>query len=186
MGPLNRENVPVEPIGRKLDEGRDSEIYEHGRDRVLRLAPDGRSLVTEAEVMRFVGERGYPVPGVYDAGQGYLVMDRLTGPTMLASALSHPRQIGAYGHLLAQLHIQLHQIEAPDWLKTEAAVKGDRLLHRDLHPFNVLMTQEGPLVIDLTNAASGDCALQSSRTIGLRRTRSCRSDSTASLNPTVL
>ncbi len=57
-------------MGPKLAEGRDSEIYEHGPGRVLRLARDGRSLVTEADVMRFVGERGYPVPGVYDAGQG--------------------------------------------------------------------------------------------------------------------
>ncbi len=85
-------------------------------------------------------------------------MDRLTGPTMLASALSHPHRIGAYGHLLAQLHIQLHQIEAPDWLTTEAAARGNFVLHRDLHPLNVLMTKDGPVVIDWANAARGDPA----------------------------
>jgi Phosphotransferase enzyme family len=157
-GHLERENVPMEPIGPKLAEGRDSEIYEHGPGRVLRLARDGRSLAAEADVMRFVRERGYPVPGVYDAGEGYLVMDRLTGPTMLESALRHPYRIGAYGHLLAHLHIQLHEIEAPGWLTTEAAAKGDCLLHRDLHPLNVLMTAEGPVVIDWANAARGDPA----------------------------
>jgi len=105
--------------------------------------------------MRFVGALGNPVPGVHDAGQGYLVMDRLTGPTMLESALRHPQRIGPYGHLLAQLHIELHRIEAPGWLTTEAAVRGDCLLHRDLHPLNVLMTKEGPVVIDWANAARG-------------------------------
>ena len=105
--------------------------------------------------MRFVGALGNPVPGVHDAGQGYLVMDRLTGPTMLESALRHPQRIGSYGHLLAQLHIELHRIEAPGWLTTEAAVRGDCLLHRDLHPLNVLMTKEGPVVIDWANAARG-------------------------------
>lgn len=92
--------------------------------------------------MEPIGPRGYPVPVVHDAGQGYLVMDRLAGPTMLESALRHPQRIGSYGHLLAQLHIELHRIEAPDWLTTEAAVRGDCLLHRDLHPLNVLMTKE--------------------------------------------
>lgn len=150
--------MPVEPIGPKLAEGRDAEIYEHGPGRVLRLARNGRSLEAEAAIMRFVGERGYPVPGVHDAGQGYLVMDRLTGPTMLESALRHPQRIGSYGHLLAQLHVRLHQMEAPDWLTTEAAVRGDCLLHRDLHPLNVLMTKEGPMVIDWANAARGDPA----------------------------
>jgi hypothetical protein len=65
-------------------------------------------------------------------------MDRLDGPTMLKLALTHPHRIGFYGHLLAQLHTQLHQIVAPHWLITEAAVRGDCLLHRDLHPLNVL------------------------------------------------
>jgi len=152
------ETASVEPIGPKLAEGRDSEIYEHGPGRVLRVPRDGRSLVAEADIMRFAGERGFPVPGVHDAGRGYLVMDRLTGPTMLQSALTHPQRIGSYGHLLAGLHIRLHQIEAPHWLTTEAAVKGDSLLHRDLHPLNVLMTKEGPVVIDWANAARGDPA----------------------------
>ena len=50
----------------------------------------GRSLVLEAEVMTYVRDRGYPAPAVYDAGEGYLVMQRLEGPTMLA-ALRHRR-----------------------------------------------------------------------------------------------
>jgi len=44
---------PCPAIGRKLAEGRDSEIFEHGPGKVLRVARDGHSLVAEAEVMRY-------------------------------------------------------------------------------------------------------------------------------------
>jgi tRNA A-37 threonylcarbamoyl transferase component Bud32 len=148
----------VQAIGPKLAEGRDTEIYAHGPGRVLRLARDGRSLVAEADVMRFVAERGYPVPVVYDAGQGYLVMERVTGPTMLASAVDDPEGIAGHGRELARLHAQLHQIVAPDWLSRGAAGEGDRLLHRDLHPLNVILGDDGPMVIDWANATGGDPA----------------------------
>ena len=69
----------MELIGTKLAEGRDSDRFEHGPGRVLRVARDGRSLVLEAEVMTYVRDRGYPAPAVYDAGEGYLVMQRLEG-----------------------------------------------------------------------------------------------------------
>jgi aminoglycoside phosphotransferase (APT) family kinase protein len=147
----------MEPIGPKLAEGRDSEIFEHGPGRVLRRARDGRSLVPEAEVMRYVLAAGYPVPAVHDAGEGWLVMDRLDGPTMLDAAVSRPWRIGAYGRLLADLHRRLHALAAPAGLPV-AGVPGDRLVHRDLHPLNVLMTARGPVVVDWANAAAGDPA----------------------------
>lgn len=145
----------MQPLGPKLAEGRDSEIFEHGPGRVLRLARDGRSLLAEAEVMRYSRGQGFPVPEVHDAGEGYLVMDRLVGPTMLAAAARRPTRIPFFGRALAALHAQLHRIEAPGWLPA-AGVLGDRLVHRDLHPLNVIITGEGPVVIDWSNAARGD------------------------------
>jgi aminoglycoside phosphotransferase (APT) family kinase protein len=142
----------VQPLGPKLAEGRDSEIFEHGAGRVLRVARNRRSLVREAEIMRYAREHGYPVPEVHDAGEGYLVMDRLEGPTMLDHAV--PFRFGPAGRMLADLHDRLHAIPAPDWLP-EAGVPGDRLLHRDLHPLNVIITAGGPMVIDWANAARG-------------------------------
>jgi aminoglycoside phosphotransferase (APT) family kinase protein len=35
---------------------------------------------------------------------------------------------------------------------------GDRVVHRDLHPLNVMMTPDGPVVIDWANASAGDPA----------------------------
>jgi aminoglycoside phosphotransferase (APT) family kinase protein len=148
----------VEPIGPKLAEGRDTEIYAHGPGRVLRVPRDGRSLVREAEVMRFVADCGYPVPAVHDAGEGYLVMDQVAGPMLFAAAMRNPDRIPGYGRLLAELHSQLHEITAPDWVTGVEGADGDSLLHLDLHPFNVLLSADGPVVIDWARAARGDAA----------------------------
>lgn len=147
----------MQPLGPKLAEGRDSEIFEHGPGRVLRRSRDGRSLVSEAEIMRYVLDAGYPVPRVHDAGEGFLVMDRVDGPSMLDVAARHPWRLGEYGRLLADLHRRLHDLPAPPGLPS-AGVPGDRLLHRDLHPLNVLMPEGGPVVIDWANCAAGDPA----------------------------
>jgi len=147
----------VKPTGRKIAEGRDSEIFEHGPKRVPRVARDGRSLVAEAEIMRYVRTHDYPCPGVHDAGDGYLVMDRLEGPTMMDSVGKPPFPLRRSGHVLAELHEQLHRLAAPPGLRV-APIPGDRVVHRDLHPMNVMMTSTGPVVIDWANAAAGDPA----------------------------
>jgi len=147
----------VRPLGPKLAEGRDSEIFEHGPGRVLRLARDGRSLEGEASVMRYARDRGFPVPAVHDAGDGYLVMDRLVGPTMLDALVRRPWRMGWGGRTLADLHRRLHELPAPAGVPSVEPA-GDRLLHRDLHPLNVILTRSGPVVIDWANAARGDPA----------------------------
>ncbi len=147
----------MEPIGPKIAEGRDSEIFEHGLGKVLRVARDGRSLEAEAEIMRYVRSRDYPCPEVHDAGDGYLVMDRLEGPTMMDVVSRPPFPLRRSGHLLADLHQRLHRIPAPPGIRV-APLSGDRLVHRDLHPLNVMMTPDGAMVIDWANASSGDPA----------------------------
>lgn len=149
--------VDMQPIGPKLAEGRDSEIFVHGPDKVLRVARDGRSLVAEAEIMRYVRSHDYPCPEVYDAGDGYLVMDRLDGPTMMDWVAKPPFPLRRAGHLLAELHERLHHILALPGIP-DAPLPGDRLVHRDLHPMNVMMTSSGPMVIDWANASAGNPA----------------------------
>lgn len=145
----------MQPIGPKIAQGRDGEIFEHGPGLVLRRVRDGRSLEHEARVMTYVRESGYPVPTVRDAGDGWLVMDRIVGRPMLDVAV--PLQLGRYGRVLADLHNRLHEIPAPDWL-SPAPIAGDRMVHGDFHALNVLITDDGPVVIDWTNAGSGDPA----------------------------
>lgn len=157
----------VEPQGPKLAEGRDSEIFEHGPGRVLRRARDGRSLVREADVMRHVREHGYPAPEVFDAGEGWLVMERLDGRDMLADMRRTPRGVTTAAHQLAGLHRQLGEITAPEWMDAAPGPDGDRVVHLDLHPLNVMSTADGLVVIDWANARRGDPATDVANTWSL-------------------
>jgi aminoglycoside phosphotransferase (APT) family kinase protein len=144
----------MEPQGPVLARGRDGVVYEHGSDKALRVVPDGRSLVREAEVMHHAASHGFPVPRVYGAGDGWLLMERVHGPVMLDAATRPPFRVRHYARMLADLHRRLHEIRAPDWLP-QAPVPGDRLVHRDLHPLNVQLSTRGLVVIDWTNASAG-------------------------------
>jgi len=83
----------VEPLGPKLAEGRDSEIYEHGPGRVLRVNRVARDLSVEARVMQHVRAHGYPVPEVFDAGDGWLLMERVDGVDLLDAIRKTPAGI---------------------------------------------------------------------------------------------
>jgi aminoglycoside phosphotransferase (APT) family kinase protein len=104
--------------------------------------------------MTFLGGAGYPVPRVYDVSGPDLVMERVAGRDMLADLSSRPWLVGRHARTLAGLHDQLHAIVAPPSLGGLFG-PGDRVLHLDLHPGNVMLTAAGPVVIDWTNAAAG-------------------------------
>ena len=157
----------MEPIGPKLAEGRDSEVFEHGPGRVLRRARDGRSLEREAAVMRHVRAHGYPAPEVFDAGEGWLVMERLDGTDLLAAVRKTPRGVTAMAKQLADLHVRLGAIVAPEWLPAAPGPPGDRVVHLDLHPLNVMSTSHGLVVIDWANARRGDPAVDVANTWSL-------------------
>ena len=159
----------MEPRGPKLAEGRDGVIYEHGRGLVLRVVGDGRNLEHEARIMAHVREHGVPVPAVEDAGDGWIVMERIEGPTMLDAATKPPFRIRVAARQLARLHEQVHAVPAPPWLPA-APVPGDRVVHLDLHPLNVLISPSGPVLIDWSNARAGVPAYDVADTWALFRT----------------
>lgn len=107
--------------------------------------------------MRHAHRHGYPVPRVLEVTPDALVLERIEGPTMLDESRRRPWTLRRNAALLAGLHERLHQIAAPSSLP--AAGPGDRLLHLDLHPDNVILSPLGPFVIDWTNARRGDPAL---------------------------
>jgi aminoglycoside phosphotransferase (APT) family kinase protein len=145
----------MEP-GKLIASGRDGDIFEFGPGLILRRTRDGRSLDKEARTLEYVAAHGYPVPRIEElrAGGTELVMERLDGPMMMHAMMKGPRVLFAHTRVLADLHDELHAIPAPAWLP-EVDAGGDRLLHLDLHPMNVMMTARGPVVIDWTNAARG-------------------------------
>ncbi len=142
--------------GRLLASGRDGDIYEHGPGLVLRRARDGRSIEGEARIIEYVRGQGVPVPAVHEvrAGGTEIVMDRIDGPTMIDAFMRRPWTLPRHAKVLADLHRRLHQIEAPAWL-ARLPDGGDRVVHLDLHPLNVLYGPKGPVLIDWTNAAGG-------------------------------
>jgi aminoglycoside phosphotransferase (APT) family kinase protein len=146
--------------GRLLAAGRDAEIFEFGPGRVLRRARDRRSLEGEARIMEHVRAKGFPVPAIHEVRSNgtEVVMERVDGPSMLDALGQRPWQLWHHARSLAALHDRLHAIRAPDWLPVEA-LAGETIVHLDLHPLNVLMTDSGPVVIDWANAAAGDPAL---------------------------
>lgn len=75
---------------------------------------------------------------------------------MAALLRRRPWQLRAQAVSPARLHERLHTIRAPTGVPARGS--GDRLLHLDLHPENVLVSPAGPVVIDWANAARGDAA----------------------------
>ena len=143
--------------GRLIGAGRSADVYDAGNGRVLRRYRDGRPAVwvaREAEVMRHARAHGAPVPEVFDVSGADIVMARAAGPTMVDVLIWRPWTVGAQARLLARLHEQVHAVPALDWLPAPFG-DGAVLLHRDLHPMNVILTADGPQIIDWEGAASG-------------------------------
>jgi aminoglycoside phosphotransferase (APT) family kinase protein len=117
-------------------------------------------MAAEAEVMAYARAQGFPVPAVDEiSGDGLeLVMERIDGPDMVATLQRRPWTVRGHGTVLADLHRRLHEIDGPDWLRAAPAGVGGSLVHMDLHPFNVILGPQGPVVIDWTNAGRGDPA----------------------------
>jgi aminoglycoside phosphotransferase (APT) family kinase protein len=138
---------------RLIAAGRASEVFDLCDGRVLRRFKCGGPPEREALVMRHARLQGYPVPEVLEITTDALVLEKIEGPTMWQVANGRPSTVRAQAALLAQLHRDLHEIEAPDGLP--AVGEGDRLLHLDLHPANVILSMGGPIVVDWTNARRG-------------------------------
>lgn len=131
-------------------------MYAAGDGRVLRRFRTQAVSRHELIAMRAARAHGYPVPEVFSAEGLDVVMQRIDAPTMLEVLERDLTEIDRHARLLAALHERLHVIEAPAELRAVGA--GTTLLHLDLHPSNVLLADDGPYVIDWTNAARGHWA----------------------------
>jgi hypothetical protein len=115
---------------------------------------------------------GVPVPEVFEVRESEIVMALAAGPTLLDVLSRRPWTVRSGARLVARLHAQVHAVPALDWLPAafgarparatrDGADMGDAgggeqvLLHRDLHPLNVIMTADGPRIIDWEGAARG-------------------------------
>ena len=147
--------------------GRNADVYDIGGGRVLRRYRDGRDprwVEAEAAVMALARASGVPVPAVFDVAGSDLVLERAVGPSMLQALGRRPWTIGAQARLLARLHGLVHQVPAAGLREVLGNTRSggigklsgsDVLLHRDLHPQNVILTAAGPVIIDWEGASGG-------------------------------
>jgi aminoglycoside phosphotransferase (APT) family kinase protein len=140
-----------------IGRGRAADVFDAGNGRVLRRyrTPHPGFVEREALAMEFLRSRGAPVPEVFSAGDGEIVMERLDGPTMLEVMKSKPWRAASIGREFAELHLRIHRIPAGD-IAVPRFSDGDAILHFDLHPDNVILTADGPMIIDWSNVAIGD------------------------------
>ena len=136
-------------------------MYDIGGGRVLRRYRDGRDAAAvdrEARVMVHARAHGVPVPEVFEVDGSDIVMERATGPTMLDVLGRRPWTLRRQARLLARLHETVHRAPALPGLRAPCGDEdpdGQVLLHRDLHPMNVILTSAGPVIIDWEGAARG-------------------------------
>lgn len=153
--------MSVEVPGTLIGTGRNADVYDIGGGRVLRRYRDGRDprgVELQAQVMQHARAFGAPVPEVFEVSGPDIVMERADGPTMLETLGRRPWTLREQARLLARLHHLVHQVPALPGLRTPCGDEDPAshvLLHRDLHPQNVILTPTGPVIIDWEGAASG-------------------------------
>jgi tRNA A-37 threonylcarbamoyl transferase component Bud32 len=133
--------------------GRESDVFVRPDGLLVKRNRAGRSLEHEAELMRYLRAHDVPVPRVSRADGPELVMEYVPGPRMSEELDAKPWRAASLGRDLARLHRRLDDVPPPDFL---SGVSGSGLLHLDLHPGNVVMGPEGPVVIDWACGARGD------------------------------
>jgi aminoglycoside phosphotransferase (APT) family kinase protein len=146
--------------GPLLAAGRDADVFAYGEGKILRRSREGRSLIPESRTLDFLHAHGYPVPRVFEISDdgNDLVMERIEGPTMVEAISHRPWTLRHAARQLADLHDRLHELDAPEFLGPAPVGGGTTLVHLDLHPLNVMMGPEGPVVIDWTGARAGDAS----------------------------
>ena len=147
--------MPESVPGPLLARGEDADVFAIDETRVVRRYRRRAVPEREVAIMRYVRERGYPAPQVFDMSGPDLTLERIDGPTMLAELRRRPWRFRAHAATLARLHKELHAMAVPSFLDGH----GEAILHLDLHPANVMLGPKGPVVIDWANAARGDAAL---------------------------
>jgi Ser/Thr protein kinase RdoA (MazF antagonist) len=170
--------------GRLLARGREATVHELDGGRVLRRYDDRRSVTGEVAVMRHVAEHGFRVPRVHglcvdadSAGRiSGMVLERISGPSLVEAAVRGEVGPAEVGRVLARLHGQLHRVPLAG-LRLAAEEQGtgpvpapappgpgDVVVHLDLHPANVLLADGAPVVIDWAMARTGPATVDTAMT----------------------
>ncbi|MEV4346184.1 phosphotransferase [Actinoplanes sp. NPDC049596] len=138
-----------EPVGLPFAFGREADVYALGDGLVLRRYRNGDSAEPEAAAMAYAREFGFPVPAVRAVRGPDLVMERLDGPTLAQALLEGAVPLERGATILADLLCRLHELPA------RGGDGGATVVHLDVHPENVVLSERGPVLIDWRNAGDG-------------------------------
>jgi tRNA A-37 threonylcarbamoyl transferase component Bud32 len=171
--------------GEAIGAGGSAEVFAWGADRVLKLFRPRYQYAVDMEYARAqaVVSCGIAAPRVDEIvesdGRRGIVFERIDGPTLLSRIASDGTAHVA--ERLAEVHREIHRHRAiglptyadltakagdrsPAALERYAQVPGgDSVFHGDLHPGNVLLTGDGPVVLDWVNALAAHPALDVAR-----------------------
>ena len=145
-------------------------------------------------------DAGLNTPAVIDtiiiANRQGIIFERVHGVTMVEALIANPQKLISYAHLLAELQVDMHgrtasklplqcqrlqhQIQSlfglAEEVKAAILIDLDRLqddnaiCHGDLHPENILLTAEEPVIIDWVDATQGSPLADVARTVLLLQT----------------
>mgnify|MGYP001553134579 CR=1 FL=1 len=133
---------------------------------------------------------GRPIGRVVLNMRSGILFERRDGPDMLSFIMRHPHRMWKSIWRLARLHARVHQSPGSAALPRQRNVlrhrilrshagpeavqaaldqldrldDDDRLAHGDFHPANILMSSDGPAIVDWAQASSGSPAADAART----------------------
>ena len=160
--------------------GRNADVYLMNDTQVLRRLNTGATTYPNVDLLMHLSALGYPTARILEVDGTDLVMERLHGPNMLQALDAGEVSMGAAVRILLDLHNALHTLPpptAPRESAERASADGTRspqppargrrprrrgqisMLHLDLHPGNILLTDSGPQVIDWESARLGSAGV---------------------------
>ncbi|MEZ0447579.1 phosphotransferase [Cellulomonas sp. ICMP 17802] len=166
LPPVDAALAESDEPGPLLTAGQTADVFSLDDHHVLRRYRSGRDASPEVRLLRHVVAHGFPAPAVLQASGPDLVMERLHGPTLLQALAAGEVSITDAAEILTDLHSRLHAIPAPEgWSPGQPdvwplVVSGPTVVHLDLHPGNVILTEShGPALVDWANARTGTAQL---------------------------
>jgi aminoglycoside phosphotransferase (APT) family kinase protein len=147
-------------------------------------------------------ETGFAVPAVGELvtvdGRAGITYQRVEGNTMLEATKKAPWKLFPFTRQLAALHVDMHERSASNLPSAHEVIahkinyaptldqrtkttiteylwqlpQDDKLLHGDFHPDNILLTPDGPVIIDWIDATMGHPLADVARTSLLARVAS--------------
>jgi hypothetical protein len=162
-------------------------LYRDGWPRRVAEFEHGQALASQ--------QTGYRVPIVGEIleieGRVGILYERVGGSTMLVQIIKKPYRFPHFSRLMTDLHLEMHQREAENLEPVQERLAGKiqavsefdedtqntllrhlfslpeetKLLHGDFHPDNILLTNNGPVIIDWIDATLGHPLADVARTV---------------------